>query len=122
MNGVGASYLMGLGVAKDPAKAFPWLKAAALAGQPNAMHSLGGMYLNGVGTAPDAAEAYRWLSLATGGYIKDRNQDPAKALSLLQAATKAKAAAAERMSPEERQAIDSENQSWKPQPGRPPAE
>ncbi len=106
MNGVGFSYLEGLGTARDPAKGFAWLLAAAQAGQPNAMHTIGGIYLSGAGRPPDAAEAYRLLSLAVRGYSEGDEKRPAATLMRDQAAV--------RLSEQQRAKINAEVAVWKP--------
>ncbi len=58
-------YQEGIGVKRDPEKAFKWCSIAAQQeGQANAMFELGLMYLNGVGVAKCAPSAYRLFKSA----------------------------------------------------------
>ena len=58
-------YLEGIGVRRDPEKAFKWCaKAAQQEGQADAMYELGVMYLNGIGVTKCAPSAYRLFKSA----------------------------------------------------------
>ena len=58
-------YQEGIGVRRDPEKAFKWCSIAAQQeGQADAMYELGLMYLNGVGVAKCAPSAYRLFKSA----------------------------------------------------------
>ncbi len=61
---LGAQYLLGHGVKKDPVEARHWYKRAADQGHPKAQTILGLLYMNGTGVEPDASQAAVWLRLA----------------------------------------------------------
>jgi GAF domain/Sel1 repeat len=61
---LGLSYLKGIGVPKDEAKAAEWLKKAANLGHTKAQVALSDLYLNGIGVPRDYVRAYTWASIA----------------------------------------------------------
>ncbi len=61
---VGASLLMGIGRAANPAAAEPWFRKAAERGQIWALHNLGWMYSGGTGVAKDPAASVAWYRRA----------------------------------------------------------
>jgi hypothetical protein len=61
---LGNQFQLGLGVAKDLAKAFSLCKHSAELGAPDAQTDLGQMYLTGQGVPRDPQEAARWFRSA----------------------------------------------------------
>ena len=61
---VGYFYLEGLGVEKDPAKAFEWTQKAAEHGDWDAQYNLAEFYEEGTGTQADPAQARYWYQQA----------------------------------------------------------
>ena len=61
---LGAQYLLGHGVARDPAAARRWYERAADQGDPKAQTILGLLYIDGTGVAADPAQAVRWFRRA----------------------------------------------------------
>lgn len=59
-------YLVGRGVAKDPAQAAYWYRKAAEQGDSNAQNELGYLYSWGIGVGRDEAQAARWFMRAAG--------------------------------------------------------
>lgn len=74
---IGVMYAMGLGVARDDARAFEWYLRSAMKGHPGAQSGVGWYYEVGRGLpAVDLVRAYMWYTLsAIGG-------DPDAAISL----------------------------------------
>ena len=74
---IGVMYALGLGVERDPERAFEWYLRSSLKGHPGAQSGLGWYYELGLGLpAPDLVRAYLWYGLsAIGG-------DPDAVLSL----------------------------------------
>ena len=74
---IGVMYALGLGVDKDPVRAFDWYLRSAMKGHPGAQSGVGWYYEVGIGLpAPDLVRAYVWYTLsAIGG-------DPDAAISL----------------------------------------
>lgn len=74
---IGVMYAMGLGVARDDARAFEWYLRSAMKGHPGAQSGVGWYYEVGRGLpAIDLVRAYMWYTLsAIGG-------DPDAAISL----------------------------------------
>ena len=74
---IGVMYALGLGVERDPERAFEWYLRSSLKGHPGAQSGLGWYYELGLGMpAPDLVRAYLWYGLsAIGG-------DPDAVLSL----------------------------------------
>lgn len=74
---IGVMYALGLGVEKDPERAFEWYLRASMKGHPGAQSGTGWYYELGIGLpAPDLVRAYMWYTLsAIGG-------DPDAAISL----------------------------------------
>lgn len=74
---IGVMYAMGLGVPRDPQRAFEWYLRASMKGHPGAQSGIGWYYEVGLGVpAPDLVRAYMWYTLsAIGG-------DPDAAISL----------------------------------------
>ncbi|MBW4983165.1 sel1 repeat family protein [Mameliella sp. CS4] len=68
---IGVMYALGLGVEKDPERAFEWYLRASLKGHPGAQSGLGWYYELGLGLpAPDLVRAYLWYALsAIGGDV-----------------------------------------------------
>ncbi len=74
---IGVMFALGLGVEKDPERAFEWYLRASLKGHPGAQSGLGWYYELGIGiAAPDLVRAYLWYGLSTIG------GDPDAAISL----------------------------------------
>jgi Sel1 repeat len=61
---LGQRYSFGEGVAADPAEAARWYRAAAEAGEADAMTNLAALLRNGKGVQKDPAAAARWLEKA----------------------------------------------------------
>jgi TPR repeat protein len=61
---LGIMYAMGLGVARDYAKAVEWLKKSAEQSNASAGNDLGTLYDQGRGVTEDPAEAARWFKKA----------------------------------------------------------
>lgn len=57
---IGYFYLEGLGVEKDPEKAFYWTRRAAEHGDRDGQFNLGCFYEDGTGTVRDMEQAARW--------------------------------------------------------------
>ena len=74
---IGVMYALGLGVERDPERAFEWYLRASMKGHPGAQSGIGWYYEVGLGMpAPDLVRAYLWYALsAIGG-------DPDAAISL----------------------------------------
>ncbi|MEO1239673.1 MAG: tetratricopeptide repeat protein [Pseudomonadota bacterium] len=74
---IGVMYALGLGVEKDPERAFEWYLRSAMKGHPGAQSGIGWYYELGLGMpAPDLVRAYMWYGLsAIGG-------DPDAAISI----------------------------------------
>jgi hypothetical protein len=74
---IGVMYALGLGVERDPERAFDWYLRSALKGHPGAQSGVGWYYEVGLGMpAPDLTRAYMWYVLsAIGG-------DPDAAISM----------------------------------------
>ena len=65
---IGVIYALGLGVARDDARAFEWYLRASLKGHPGAQSGLGWYYEVGRGLpAPDMVRAYLWYALSAIG-------------------------------------------------------
>ena len=74
---IGVMYALGLGVEKDPERAFEWYLRASMKGHPGAQSGLGWYYELGIGIPePDLVRAYLWYGLSTIG------GDPDAAISL----------------------------------------
>ncbi|MEC3863144.1 tetratricopeptide repeat protein [Mesobacterium sp. TK19101] len=74
---IGVMYALGLGVEKDPERAFEWYLRASMKGHPGAQSGIGWYYELGIGMpAPDLVRAYLWYGLSTIG------GDPDAVLSL----------------------------------------
>lgn len=61
---VGCFYLEGLGVEKNPEKAFYWTQRAALHGDRDAQYNLGWFYETGTSVPQDMEQAVHWYQLA----------------------------------------------------------
>jgi len=61
---LGEMYLDGIGVEKDPQKAFFWLSKAAKKEDPQAQYLLGTMYENGIYVSTDMHRAVKWYKEA----------------------------------------------------------
>ena len=74
---IGVMYALGLGVDRDPVRAFEWYLRSSMKGHPGAQSGIGWYYEVGLGMpAPDLVRAYMWYALsAIGG-------DPDAAISL----------------------------------------
>lgn len=74
---IGVMYALGLGVERDPERAFEWYLRSSMKGHPGAQSGVGWYYEVGIGMpAPDLVRAYLWYALsAIGG-------DPDAAISL----------------------------------------
>ncbi|MEM7440623.1 MAG: tetratricopeptide repeat protein [Pseudomonadota bacterium] len=65
---IGVMYALGLGVAKDPERAFEWYMRASMKGHPGAQSGIGWYYELGIGLpAPDLVRAYLWYALSSIG-------------------------------------------------------
>ncbi|QMU59736.1 MAG: sel1 repeat family protein [Boseongicola sp.] len=65
---IGVMYALGLGVEKDPERAFEWYLRSSLKGHPGAQSGLGWYYELGIGMpAPDMVRAYLWYALSSIG-------------------------------------------------------
>ena len=65
---IGVMYALGLGVERDPERAFEWYLRASLKGHPGAQSGLAYYYEFGIGLpAPDLVRAYLWYSLSRIG-------------------------------------------------------
>ncbi len=65
---IGVMYALGLGVARDDARAFDWYLRASLKGHAGAQSGLGWYYEVGRGIpAPDMVRAYLWYALSSIG-------------------------------------------------------
>ncbi|MDD9922136.1 MAG: tetratricopeptide repeat protein [Boseongicola sp.] len=65
---IGVMYALGLGVERDPERAFEWYLRSSLKGHPGAQSGLGWYYELGLGMpAPDLVRAYLWYGLSSIG-------------------------------------------------------
>lgn len=64
---IGVMYALGLGVEKDPVRAFEWYLRSSLKGHPGAQSGLGWYYEVGIGTGIDLTRAYMWYALSAIG-------------------------------------------------------
>ncbi len=65
---IGVMYALGLGVEKDPIRAFDWYLRSAMKGHPGAQSGVGWYYEVGIGMpAPDLVRAYLWYVLSAIG-------------------------------------------------------
>ncbi len=65
---IGVMYALGLGVEKDPERAFEWYLRASMKGHPGAQSGIGWYYELGLGMpAPDLVRAYLWYALSSIG-------------------------------------------------------
>ncbi len=64
---IGVMYALGLGVEKDPVRAFEWYLRSSMKGHPGAQSGIGWYYEEGIGTAPDLTRAYMWYALSAIG-------------------------------------------------------
>ncbi|MEP5762111.1 MAG: tetratricopeptide repeat protein [Litoreibacter sp.] len=64
---IGVMYALGLGVEKDPVRAFEWYLRASLKGHPGAQSGIGWYYEVGIGTGIDLTRAYMWYALSAIG-------------------------------------------------------
>lgn len=80
---IGVMYALGLGVEKDPERAFEWYLRSSMKGHPGAQSGIGWYYELGLGMpSPDLVRAYMWYGLsAIGG-------DPDAAISIEEVAKK----------------------------------
>ncbi len=76
---IGVAYTTGVGVARDPAKALEWIRAAAELGVTSAQGSLGLLYMLGDGAPRDPVAAEQWFIIAAelgsdvGRYLRERH-------------------------------------------------
>ena len=68
-------YATGNGVARDPARAFKWLRKAADQGVPRAQCLVGLAYASGDGVKPDKTEAARWIRRAADAGLAEAQFD-----------------------------------------------
>jgi len=74
---IGVMYALGLGVTRDPERAFEWYMRSAMKGHPGAQSGVAWYYEVGLGMpAPDLVRAYLWYALSTIG------GDPDAAISI----------------------------------------
>lgn len=65
---IGVMYALGLGVERDPVRAFDWYLRASMKGHPGAQSGVGWYYEVGLGMpAPDLIRAYMWYALSAIG-------------------------------------------------------
>ena len=65
---IGVMYALGLGVERDPVRAFEWYLRSAMKGHPGAQSGVGWYYEEGIGMpAPDLVRAYMWYVLSAIG-------------------------------------------------------
>ena len=65
---IGVMYAQGLGVERDPVRAFEWYLRSAMKGHPGAQSGVGWYYEVGLGMpAPDLIRAYLWYVLSAIG-------------------------------------------------------
>lgn len=65
---IGVMYALGLGVERDPIRAFDWYLRSAMKGHPGAQSGVGWYYEVGIGMpAPDLIRAYMWYVLSAIG-------------------------------------------------------
>jgi len=64
---IGVMYALGLGVEKDPMRAFEWYLRASMKGHPGAQSGIGWYYEVGIGTQIDLVRAYMWYALSAIG-------------------------------------------------------
>lgn len=65
---IGIMYALGLGVDRDPRRAFEWYLRASMKGHPGAQSGVGWYYEVGLGLpAPDLVRAYMWYTLSAIG-------------------------------------------------------
>ena len=64
---IGVLYALGLGVEKDPVRAFEWYLRASMKGHPGAQSGIGWYYEVGIGTKIDLVRAYMWYALSAIG-------------------------------------------------------
>ncbi|MEM7473081.1 MAG: tetratricopeptide repeat protein [Pseudomonadota bacterium] len=65
---IGVMYALGLGVEKDPVRAFEWYLRSSMKGHPGAQSGIGWYYEEGIGMpAPDLVRAYMWYALSAIG-------------------------------------------------------
>ncbi len=65
---IGVMYALGLGVERDPVRAFDWYLRSAMKGHPGAQSGVGWYYEVGTGLpAPDLVRAYAWYVLSAIG-------------------------------------------------------
>ncbi len=65
---IGVMYALGLGVEKDPERAFEWYLRSAMKAHPGAQSGVGWYYEVGLGMpAPDLVRAYLWYGLSSIG-------------------------------------------------------
>jgi TPR repeat protein len=65
---IGVMYALGLGVEKDPERAFEWYLRSSMKGHPGAQSGVGWYYELGIGLpAPDLVRAYMWYALSSIG-------------------------------------------------------
>ena len=65
---IGVMYALGLGVEKDPERAFEWYLRSSMKGHPGAQSGIGWYYELGIGMpAPDLVRAYLWYALSSIG-------------------------------------------------------
>ncbi|MEM6408930.1 MAG: tetratricopeptide repeat protein [Pseudomonadota bacterium] len=65
---IGVMYALGLGVEKDPIRAFEWYLRSAMKAHPGAQSGVGWYYEEGIGMpAPDLTRAYMWYALSAIG-------------------------------------------------------
>ncbi|SLN76621.1 tetratricopeptide repeat protein [Roseisalinus antarcticus] len=69
---IGVLYALGLGVERDPERAFDWYLRSSMKGHPGAQSGLGWYYETGLGLpAPDPVRAYLWYALSAIGGDED---------------------------------------------------
>ena len=64
---IGVMYALGLGVEKDPVRAFEWYLRSSMKGHPGAQSGIGWYYEEGIGVAVDLTRAYMWYALSAIG-------------------------------------------------------
>ena len=71
----GSMYGFGVGVKKNPQKAFKWYQKAADKGEPTAQSNLGVMYFNSEGVEQNDVTAYVWWDIAATNGDEDAKKN-----------------------------------------------
>ncbi|MBB3934382.1 peptidoglycan-binding protein [Aureimonas phyllosphaerae] len=102
MHNLAVLYATGIDGKSEPANAAKWFIQAADHGMRDSQYNLGILFARGAGVEQDLAKSYRWFGIVASAGDKD-------AAAKMQEVGKT-------MSPEQRQALDTEIASWSAQP------